>query len=323
MLVTKSQDQQNKTQAIGFASVLALVGMGLTILSPGWLAMLPVAGLVYYGWRRKSRRRRWVMGQPFPAPWLAALHSHVAFFRALDPPGKSRFQQLMQVFLDEVAITGIRTDVDETTRALVAASAVIPIFGFDDWEYSGLGEVLIYPNAYDESFSTDGETDQRILGMVGTGHLSGVMILSQPDLIAGFDIENDKRNVGIHEFSHLVDQADGAIDGLPATIPRDVVKPWIDWVGRELKDDAATQKHIDDYAYTNEAEYFAVLSEYFFESPGMLEKKNPQLYQMLQKIYRQNPRQLLRRPPRRRRRIARNAPCPCGSGEKFKRCCQP
>ena len=322
MLVTPSQDRRNQIEAACIGGVLAILGLGLSIVSVAWwLLMLPVAATAYYLWRRETRRRRWVIAQPFPKWWLDALHSHVAFFRALDESEQSRFKQLMQVFLDEVAITGIRTDVDETTRALVAASAVIPIFGFNDWEYAGLGEVLIYPSAYDTNYKTDGETDQRILGMVGAGHLSGVMILSKPDLLAGFDNSKDKRNVGIHEFSHLVDKADGTIDGLPATIPHEVAQQWIDWVGRELQDDAATQKHIDDYAYTNEAEYFAVLSEYFFESPAVLEKKSPQLYQMLQKIYRQNTRQRLRSRSR-RRRIGRNDPCPCGSGEKFKRCCR-
>ena len=86
-----------------------------------------------------------------------ALLTYVAFFRALDETQQSRFRNLVKIFVDEVPITGIRTDADETTRALVAASAVIPVFGFDDWEYSGLGEVLIYPTrriAFDIQGST-------------------------------------------------------------------------------------------------------------------------------------------------------------------------
>lgn len=328
MLVSSQQNKRNQIHAAVAAIIVAVVGLGLTfrrldltIVSARWLLMLPLACLVYYLVRRTTARRFRVQAQPFPAAWQSALISHVEFFRALSADEQARFKKLMQVFLDEVAVTGIRTDVDDTTRALVAASAIIPIFGFEDWEYARLGEVLIYPSAYSENYETDGDGDRNILGMVGAGHLSGVMILSKPDLISGFDISSDKRNVGIHEFSHLVDKADGTIDGLPAGIPHQVVQPWIQWVGRELKDDKATQQHIDDYAYTNEAEYFAVLSEYFFESPAMLEKKNPGLYQMLQKIYRQNPGRLFANRPKRRRRIGRNDPCPCGSGEKFKRCC--
>ena len=301
-----------------------MTSLALLWFSPwAWLGLL-ASPSAYWLLRRKVKRRLRIAAQTFPAAWQSALSQHVAFYRSLNEGDRKRFQTLMQVFVDEVAITGIRTDVDDTTVALVAASAVIPIFGFDDWEYAGLGEVLIYPSRFSDELGVNEEADGRILGMVGAGHLSGVMILSKPDLIAGFDIENDKRNVGVHEFSHLVDKADGTIDGLPALIPRDVVKPWIDWVGKELRSDAtglsATGKHIDDYAYTNEAEYFAVLSEYFFESPDVLAAKNPKLYEMLQKIYRQNTLKTLGR-NRPRRRIGRNSPCPCGSGEKFKRCC--
>ena len=61
---------------------------------------------------------------------------------------------------DEVRITGIRTDVDDLCRLLVAASAVIPIFGFPDWEYARLGEVLIYPSAFGNGYRTDDEADR-------------------------------------------------------------------------------------------------------------------------------------------------------------------
>ena len=228
----------------------------------------------------------------------------------------------MKVFLDEVVVTGIKTDVDEVTLALVGASAIIPIFGFDDWEYSGLGEVLIYPGSYDENYRTQSDAGARTLGMVGVRHLSGVMILSKPSLLNGFRNPNDKHNVGIHEFAHLVDKQSGDIDGIPAGMPGKTFDPWVQWVGEELRDDGQSNDHINDYAYTNEAEYFAVLSEYFFESPAILQQKNPELYAMLESMYRQNTQQRFRGRLRSRRRVARNAPCPCGSGEKFKRCCR-
>lgn len=262
------------------------------------------------------------MATPFPGEWEDALLTHVAFFRALDETQKSRFRNLVKILVDEVPITGIRTDADETTRALVAASAVIPIFGFDDWEYSSLGEVLIYPSAFGDNYRTDDGADRNTLGMIGVNHLSGVMILSKPDLIAGFSNAEDKRNVGIHEFAHLVDKADGSVDGIPAGIPAETVGPWIRWVGEELRSTSKGGHHINDYAYTNEAEYFAVLTEYFFEAPDVLEKKSPEIYRMLQSMYRQNTKSFLSSTRRRRKRIGRNAPCPCGSGQKYKRCCR-
>lgn len=89
---------------------------------------------------------------------------------------------MVKIFLDEVRITGIRTEVDDTVRVLVAASAVIPIFGFHDWEYNRLGEVLVYPNSFDEKYRSSGTPAENTLGMVGVGHLRGVMILSKPSL---------------------------------------------------------------------------------------------------------------------------------------------
>lgn len=322
MLVTPQSDRSNRRIALGLAIASLVIVISLSFLSPWWLLATPICVAVYKAVRRSTVRRMQIMSSPFPDEWEAALVSHVFYFRALDEQQKARFRDLVKIFLDEVPITGIRTDVDETTRALVAASAVIPIFGFDDWEYSGLGEVLIYPNAFGADYRTDVGVNRNTLGMVGVGHLSGVMILSKPALIGGFTNAEDKRNVGIHEFAHLVDKADGSVDGIPAGIPRETIEPWIRWVGEELRQDTKRSNHINDYAYTNDAEYFAVLSEYFFEAPDVLEKKAPETYRMLRSMYHQNTKSFLKSSRRRRKRIGRNSQCPCGSGQKFKRCCR-
>ncbi len=321
MLVTERSNQHNQKMSVIAAIVTALVILGLALLSPWWLLALPLALLVYRFLRRRTKRRLKVMASPMHAEWEQALIENVAFFRALNDEEKVRFRNMVKVFIDEVPITGIRTDVDETTRALVAASAAIPVFGFDHWEYSGLGEVLIYPGAFGDDYRTDEGVNKNTLGMVGVAHLSGVMILSKPDLISGFRNPQDKRNVGIHEFAHLVDKADGAVDGIPAGIPRDTVAPWIGWVGEELRRDPRAREEIDDYAYTNEAEYFAVLSEYFFEAPDVLQKRHPEVYNMMKNMYHQDTQSFLSVVMPRRKRVGRNSPCPCGSGEKFKRCC--
>jgi Mlc titration factor MtfA (ptsG expression regulator) len=325
MLETSASDRSNKRTAMVLSAAIAGVFLLLSLSSPIWLIGLPIAAIAFSFCRRQTVRRLALVEEPFPIELESALNRHVEFFRALNDDGKERFRKMVKVFLDETPITGIRTDVDHTTRALVAASAVIPVFGFDDWEYSGLGEVLIYPNAFAEDYSTSGDNDnvaRRTLGMVGVGHLSGVMILSKPDLIAGFDNPQDKRNVGIHEFAHLVDKADGSVDGLPAGACISTAGPWIQWIGEELKNKPQGRHHIDDYAYTNEAEYFAVLSEYFFEAPDVLQRKSPQIYEMMQKMYRQNTLGFLSSVTSRPKRVGRNAKCPCGSGKKYKHCCR-
>ena len=195
-------------------------------------------------------------------------------------------------------------------------------FTFPIWEYTRLGEVLIYPGSFDDQYKTSGDGQRNTLGMVGDGYLGGVMILSKPSLHTGFDIAGDKRNVGIHEFAHLVDKADGAIDGLPPGVPREVMRQWFAWVDRELQSPPDKRSHINPYAYTNEAEYFAVLVEYFFEAPGVLKQKDPQLYALLEKMFQQDTATFLSGVTGfRARRVGRNSKCPCGSGKKYKKCC--
>jgi Mlc titration factor MtfA (ptsG expression regulator) len=322
MLVTPDKNRHNQRLAVLLAALPVIVFGALACywlwFLPGVLLSLPA----YFFTRRQCVRRMQVMRQDFPPMWEAILRSRVAYFNALNEEDRDRFRQFVKVFLDETRITGIRTDVDEETRVLVAASAIIPVFRFTDWEYGHLGEVLIYPGSFDEDYTSDQDGDGNILGMVGLGHLSGVMILSKPSLLAGFANPDDKHNVGIHEFAHLVDQADGVIDGLPPGVPAEVIRPWIKWVAEELAEPPDGRSHVRKYAYTNEAEYFAVLTEYFFEAPDVLQRKNPELYALLQKMFRQDTATFLSDAKLHRpKRLGRNSRCPCGSGKKYKRCC--
>jgi len=302
----------------------ALTRAGVSIWFSLALSVLLTCAIYLY-LTGKLRRRRRILAQPFPAAWEAILQREVLFFRALDPEKKKRFRREVQVFLGEKLITGIKLKLDTTTRLLTAASAVIPIFGFPEWEWDQISEVLIYPGRFDNEFALD-EGQRQTLGMVGTGALNRMMILSKPDLLAGFRNPGDKRNVGVHEFAHLLDKSDGTIDGLPGVgLDRAAIGPWIELVRRKMEEMKRGDSDIDPYGLTNEAEFFAVCSEYFFERPGIMERKHPELYKMLSLAFNQNPggraaaaaRELASGRPS----FGRNSPCPCGSGEKYKKCC--
>jgi MtfA peptidase len=320
MLVTAENNRRNRNHALGLAGVTAVAFAVAGWFFPPVLLFLGLCPLFYWLARRRCLRRLRIMRRPFPASWELVLQSHVAFFRALPDHEKERFRQSVHVFLDEVRITGIRTEVDDAVRVLVAASAVIPIFGFQDWEYHRLGEVLVYPDSFGEKYQTTGSADENILGMVGLKHLSGVMILSKPSLLGGFDDPSSNDNVGIHEFAHLVEQEE-AEHGLPPEVPWRAVKYWVQYVAQELSHPAKNRSYINSYAYTNEHEFFAVLAEYFFKSPDLLQKKDPQLYEMLREMFHQDTRSLLQLPSSGRQRYGRNALCPCGSGKNYKHCC--
>ena len=327
-------ERQTRFWALIFAAlacgvtVLAIVALMIADHLPGmFLLVAPVVANLVYQWQTaRIRRRRAIMREPFPSEWETVLQRDVVFFRVLNPPEQERFRRQLQVFLGEKRITGIQTRLDATTRVLAAASAVIPIFGFPDWEWDQINEVLIYPKRFDDNFQFGDTRGQSILGMVGTGSLNRLMILSKPDLITGFRNATDKHNVGIHEFAHLVDKADGRIDGVPGiSLDRQAVGPWVDLMRRKMAEIESGKSDINRYALTNEAEFFAVTSEYFFERPGIMRQKHPQLYAALEQVFAQNfkaragkLRQVLTRKPQ---KFGRNSPCPCGSGKKFKKCC--
>ena len=286
-----------------------------------------VAVVLYRFLTRKDRRRAALRMEPFPAAWETILLSEVPFFQALDESEKDRFREEVRIFLSEKRITGIKTSVDDTVRVLVAASAVIPIFGFPGWEWNHIHEVLIYPTSFSERYETEKTGGADILGMVGTGAMSRMMILSKPDLLSGFRIPQDRKNVGIHEFAHLVDKSDGAVDGVPNVgLSRNAVIPWLKLVHREMDKIRSHHSDINPYGLKNEAEFFAVASEYFFENPDKMQRKHPDLYGMLERVFHQDPQSRMKQALRimvypKAGRLGRNAPCPCGSGKKYKHCC--
>jgi Mlc titration factor MtfA (ptsG expression regulator) len=312
--------------------VLAIGAALLLVLRPtGGLRLFLVAAAIggaWLAWNRslgKIRRRRKLLAEPFPIEWETVLQRDVAFFRALPDAEKVRFRNELKIFLGEKTITGIRTTVDTQTRVLVGASAVIPIFGFPAWEWDQISEVLVYPSRFGKDFDLDGD-GRNVLGMVGTGAMNRIMILVKPDLIQGFRNAADKRNVGVHEFAHLVDKSDGVIDGLPGVgLDREAVGPWVDLVRRKMQEISEDESDIHRYALTNEAEFFSVVSEYFFERPALMKQKHPELFAMLQKVFRQDLgsrlKDIRREMTTPQQKFGRNSPCPCGSGKKFKKCC--
>ncbi|MDP7287158.1 MAG: zinc-dependent peptidase [Phycisphaerae bacterium] len=334
MIPTDRRISDNRKYSAIVAVILAVLCIAPTwILAESMTTKLVVSGVavliawwVYRFGTRIMRRRVKLMSEPIPQHWAALFQERVAFFGRLSEEEKERFCRLSQIFLAEKPINPVRCEIDQTVRLLVAASAVIPVFSLPDFEYDMLGEVLIYPTTFDATVQLDPHGPTMASGMVGTrGTFGGLMVLSKRDLLRGFEIHGDKHNVGIHEFAHLLDKADGSVDGIPP-LPDECVGPWQDVVRDELARQFDDNSDIPEYGFTNHQEFFAVVSEYFFESPRKLADKHPELYTLLKRVYEQNPRQRfsgLAKSIMRfaRRKIGRNAPCPCGSGKKYKKCC--
>ena len=213
------------------------------------------------------------------------LMEHVSFYQKLNTAEKDVFRRRAQHFLDTTTITPVgEFPLTNLDKLYVASSAIIPIFHFKDWAYNNLDEVLIYQDTFTKDFSEE-DAEKNVLGMVGDGAMHRMMILSLPALRAGFE-QGRAGNTGIHEFVHLLDKADGATDGVPEyMIPKELVQPWLKYMHQAINAIRSGHSDINPYAGTNEAEFFAVLSEYFFQKPQLLQEHHPELYAVLAKVY--------------------------------------
>jgi Mlc titration factor MtfA (ptsG expression regulator) len=257
--------------------------MNITILILISLAVLVLVFIIF-------RRKKDLPIQRLCETYRRLLIENVDFYNEQDDAKKIEFENRMQLFFSRVRITGINTTVEDLDNVLIAASAIIPIFGFPGWEYINLHEVLVYPGAFDETFNQEG-ADRDILGLVGTGPYQNVMVLSKPGLREGFLNKTGKSNMAIHEFVHLIDKTDGSIDGIPEfLLSKQYILPWLELMRSEIKKIMTDHSDINPYGATSQAEFFAVVSEYFFARPDLLQSQHPELYNLLVTIFRQQPR---------------------------------
>lgn len=228
--------------------------------------------------------------KPFPTNWESLLYKNVQYYRNLKKVDRLRFRSRMMTFLSEVNIEGIELELEDLDKVLIAASAIIPVFGFDEWHYNNLDYVLLYPEYFGDDYEyIKDKSKTRIAGMVGTGHMSNRMILSRHALRLGFSNKKDKYNTAIHEFVHLVDMLDGEVDGIPNIImEHQYTIPWIDLIHKKIESIYKGKSDIRPYGATNKAEFFSVVSEYFFERPKLLKTKHPKLYKILAEAFQQD-----------------------------------
>jgi len=231
------------------------------------------------------RKRRDAVANPMPENYRELLNDYVTYYRQLDEAGKESFEKRVEHFLSAVKITGVNAITEDLDLLLIASGAIIPVFAISDWQYINLHEVLLYPGSFNADFDQDG-SERPISGMVGTGAMQHVMVINKWQLRQGFINNNDSHNTAIHEFVHLIDKMDGTMDGIPEIIlERKYVNRWKNIMDSTIWQMKNYGSDIDMYGATNHAEFFAVISEYFFEQPGLLKTNHPELHEMLERIY--------------------------------------
>lgn len=248
------------------------------------ISLIIIAAIIYAIFRKKIP-----LEQPALSTEKQLLKKHVAFYQQLNEDEKLRFEDTLRRFLQKVRITGVKTLVEDMDKVFVAAAAIIPIFAFKNWEYQNIHEVLLYPGSFNKDYQLQGN-GRDTLGMVGNGALQNVMILSQQDLRNGFLNNRSTSNTAIHEFVHLVDKTDGDTDGLPeALFQRQYVLPWLHRMHEEIQKIKSGNSDINPYGTTNEAEFFAVVAEYFFKQPQLMQETHPDLFKILTQIFSPEP----------------------------------
>jgi MtfA peptidase len=232
------------------------------------------------------RKRNKILKNPFPKEWENILEDKVSFYRTLSDIDKIRFCGRVKIFLSEVRITGVEVEVTDTLKLLVACSAIIPVFAFENWDYVNLGEVLIYNGLVETNLVSETDNHHNILGQVRPFQSRHLLLLSKQSLEEGFEKMNSKENVGFHEFAHLLDEADGAIDGIPkALMATELIEPWTRLMYKEIERIKEGRSDINPYGLTNHAEFFAVVCEYFFEDHVKFKKNHEELYSLLIQIF--------------------------------------
>jgi len=234
-----------------------------------------------FGLFRSFTRRR-LARRPFPEAWLPPLERRVPFFRDLEDPLRERFLTQLQVFAWEKDFIGAGgLEIDDEVRAVVSAAAVRLVLHLDLSFYDRLTEIVVYP----EAFRRPGE-EQWILG---EAHTWGTVVLSWQSVLSGLANQEDGHDTASHEFAHVLDRATGAFDGTPELRARAHYRPWGQVMSRNYlalrRGARRARKVLRQYAATNEAEFFAVATETFFEKPDQMREQTPDLYAELERFY--------------------------------------
>ena len=247
-------------------------------------------------WFSNWRRQRILKRSPLDERrWRAAL-DHYPFARALSREERSRLHDWVVLFLNEKSLVGAGgLVVRDEMRIGIATQACMLILNLDLDYYRGWDEIIVYPDEFVaeyEYMDDAGVVHQVEEPMTGESWLAGPVILSWADAEQRGDEHG--YNVVIHEFAHKLDMLNGDANGFPPLHAGMVRDEWSRAFGAAYNDfQARVQRDevvgIDPYAAENPAEFFAVLSEAFFEIPATVLERYPAVYRQLAAFYRQDP----------------------------------
>jgi Mlc titration factor MtfA (ptsG expression regulator) len=249
-------------------------------------------------WLRARRLARILDRHAIPAALWQRVVDDLPILDRLTDDELARLRELATVFLRQKTFVGTHDlAIDEYMRTVVAAQGCLPILNLGLDYYRGWYTVILYPGA----FVAHRELHDDESGVVHTGfeELDGESAEGGPVALSWDEArprgdDDDGYNVVIHEFAHKLDELTGAPNGLPPLHRGMSVAAWSTALSAAFdafndRLDRGEEPPFDDYAGTDPAEFFAVLSELFFTAPDVVHETYPDAYAQLSAFYRQDP----------------------------------
>ncbi len=255
---------------------------------------------------RRRRRDRW-RAQPFPPTWRAYVDRNIPLFARLSAAEQAEVLGHAHVLLAEKHFEGCGgLEMTDEIRVTIAVQAARLLLHRDEDYFPTVKSVLVYPAAvaHERVEHLGGgivEESETAAAGLATGRMSAI-VLAWDSVTHGLTEHDDARDVILHEFAHELDYQDRSFDGTPLLSSRVAYGAWARTMQSEFETlQAAVAKGrrtvIDEYGATNPAEFFAVLTEHFFERPDELRSRHSELYDLLREFYLQDPATAAAEPP--------------------------
>jgi Mlc titration factor MtfA (ptsG expression regulator) len=236
--------------------------------------------------------------QPFPEEWKRTLERNMPYYRRLPQEDRDELHGHTHVLLAEKNFEGCGgLEMTDEIRVTIAAQAAVLLLHRETNFYPRLYSVLVYPSSFWVRDAEPISHDMAIEGeevRLGESWDQGAVVLAWDEVRSGAPRFQDGYNVVFHEFAHQLDQENADADGFPIIHDRELRETWSQVLHREferLQRDIEFNRRtvVDDYGAEDPAEFFAVVTECFFERPMLLKRERPELYEQFRLYYRQDP----------------------------------
>lgn len=230
-----------------------------------------------------------------PPQWDRAFAS-LPLLMGISADEKRSLQELVILFIHRKVFEGAHGLVITQAMALIIAlQACLPILKLGLHRYEGWVTVIVYPTGF---------APKRVVrDEYGVEHhlqsnLAGEAWHRGPVILAWDEAEQagiiDGHNLVIHEFAHKLDMQNGQANGFPPLHDGMDSTTWTTAFSAGFNDfqdkcSAGKDIGIDCYGASSPAEFFAVLSEVFFERPEVIHRHYATVYEQLKQYYRQDP----------------------------------